>query len=278
MQLVGDVGGTKSSWMWKDHSGGVRQVRLGPFHPLMHGPEDLFSLFSDSVVWDYRSDIKVVYYYGTACNTAASIRTVTEQLGRVFAQATIEVYSDILGAARAASGDQASISCILGTGSSSCVYDGHQIVERIPSLGYLLADDGSGADLGRELIRAYYFGLLSQTTMERLESFSSMHRDQLLHTLYRHPSPNRQLASFVPFIVQQLDEEDIYVIVRGAFDRFIQYYIVPYAASKDYAVYFSGSVAWYLRRVMAEGLKNHNLQIGKFVRDPIVELYNYHHG
>ena len=35
------------------------------------------------------------------------------------------------------------ITCILGTGSNTCYFDGVKIVENGPSLGFMLGDEGS---------------------------------------------------------------------------------------------------------------------------------------
>ena len=63
----------------------------------------------------------------------------------------------MLGAARAASGSKPSIIGILGTGSNSCLYDGEKIADQIPSLGYLLSDEGSGNHIGKLLIKSYFY-------------------------------------------------------------------------------------------------------------------------
>ena len=65
--------------------------------------------------------------------------------------APIEVYSDLMAAARAYAG-ASGIACILGTGSNSCLYDGTEITEHISPLGFILGDEGSGAVLGKLLV------------------------------------------------------------------------------------------------------------------------------
>ena len=65
---------------------------------------------------------------------------------------TVEVYSDLLAAARALCGHEPGIACILGTGSNSCLYDGTGIASNVSPLGYILGDEGSGAVLGKLFI------------------------------------------------------------------------------------------------------------------------------
>ena len=64
-----------------------------------------------------------------------------------------------MAAARALWFDEPGIVAILGTGSNSCVYDGINIIEAVPSLGYILGDEGSGAYLGKKLLQYYYLQL-----------------------------------------------------------------------------------------------------------------------
>lgn len=64
----------------------------------------------------------------------------------------VEVNSDLLGAARALCGHESGIACILGTGSNSCYYNGKNIEQHVSPLGFILGDEGSGADLGRRLV------------------------------------------------------------------------------------------------------------------------------
>ena len=69
-----------------------------------------------------------------------------------FSTKNIEINSDLLAAARALCGRDEGIACILGTGSNSCYYNGSEIVDNIPPLGFILGDEGSGATLGRLLV------------------------------------------------------------------------------------------------------------------------------
>ena len=60
-----------------------------------------------------------------------------------------------MGAARASLNLTDGIACILGTGSNTCLYKKHKIVTKIPALGYILGDEGSGAVLGRNILNLY---------------------------------------------------------------------------------------------------------------------------
>lgn len=54
----------------------------------------------------------------------------------------------MLGAARAVCGHKEGLACILGTGMNSCLFDGNHMTKNVPSLGFILGDEGSGAVMG----------------------------------------------------------------------------------------------------------------------------------
>ena len=67
-----------------------------------------------------QSFIEEIFFYGAGCTKEKS-GIVSTALHEVFSQTTtIEVNSDMLGAARALCGNQPGIICILGTGIRSC--------------------------------------------------------------------------------------------------------------------------------------------------------------
>lgn len=78
----------------------------------------------------------------------------------------VEVYSDLLGAARGLCGHHEGVACILGTGSNSCLYDGEKIVQNTPALGYILGDEGGGAVLGRMFLNALLKGRLDNAVAD----------------------------------------------------------------------------------------------------------------
>src|SRR5699024_8566067 len=81
---------------------------------------------------------------------------VEKALKACFPNSVIHVWHDLLGAARACFHDEAGIACILGTGSNSCLFDGKEVIEHIPSLAFILGDEASGGWFGKKLINMYF--------------------------------------------------------------------------------------------------------------------------
>lgn len=78
--------------------------------------------------------IDAIYFYGAGCAFPEKNRIVEEAI-TPYIPAPIEVYSDLMAAARALCGSRPGIACILGTGSNSCLYDGTEITGAYLSLG-----------------------------------------------------------------------------------------------------------------------------------------------
>ena len=64
---------------------------------------------------------------------------------------------------------ETNITCILGTGSNSCLYDGEKIYENAPSLGFIAGDEASGNYFGKKIISLYFNKLLPKDLIEIFE-------------------------------------------------------------------------------------------------------------
>ena len=96
-----------------------------------------------------------IFFYGSGC-TPVHVPIVKQVLSEVLSPKSVEVYSDLMAAARALCGHEAGIACILGTGANSCLYDGEQIQQNTPALGFILGDEGSGSVLGRMFLNGIF--------------------------------------------------------------------------------------------------------------------------
>ena len=164
----------------------------------------------------------------------------------------------------------------MGTGSVCAYYNGAEICKVSPSLGYLIGDDGSGAALGKELLKAYFYGLLPQ---ELAESFSTEHdlrRETILENLYHKERPNVYLASFAPFLKDHIHEESIASIVFDSFNAFFRHNMNKIIEEKKLRVAFVGSIAFHFNDILQEVAKSNKLLIHDTQKDPIISLSAYH--
>ena len=115
-------------------------------------------------------------------------------LESVFKKAEVSVESDMLGAARGLLGRNAGVACILGTGSGSCFYNGEQIDWCVPSLGYILGDEGSAAVLGKRLVGDLLKNQLGEDLKADFFAEQETSMADIIEHVYRQPFPNRFLA------------------------------------------------------------------------------------
>ena len=152
MILIADCGSTKIDWCLLNNNKVEKQVFTLGVNAVMLTEEEMRQRFAEQLMpelSDYAASIDAVYFYGAGCLAAEVCGNVARAIRANIPAPVIEVYTDLLAAARALCGHKPGIACIMGTGSNSCLYDGSSIVANVSPLGFILGDEGSGAVLGR---------------------------------------------------------------------------------------------------------------------------------
>lgn len=185
------------------------------------------------------------------------------------------IESDMLAAARAASGQKPAIVCILGTGSNSCLYDGEKITDQIPSLGYLLSDEGSGNHIGKLLLTSYFYREMTEEDALLFQSRFAVMREEVLRHLYTENGVSAYLAEFSIFL-NYCSNSLKNKVLEKAFSQFIETRILKYNEFSKFDLYFAGSIADIYQDVLSGICKKYNLSIAGIVRKPIESLMQYH--
>lgn len=274
MTLIADSGSTKTAWAicGLGHAAATHETAgINPFHQ----SESNISRTAAALPSDMRQADKV-RFYGAGC-TAEKKEAVARALRTVFAHADIAVESDLLGAARALLRHERGIACILGTGSNSCLYDGHRITQNVPPLGYILGDEGSGAAIGKRFVGDC---LKNQTPADLkrlfLDTYATSTADIVEH-VYRQPLANRYLAQFAPFLSANIDRYDyIRTLVTDCFRDFFTRNVLQYDGARDLPVAFVGSVAFHFAALLREAAQTLGLTVGKIEKSPIAGLAAFH--
>jgi len=271
MTIVADSGSTKTTWVDIDSGNKVVTEGLNP-----HFTTDEAFLSACGKVAE-RGLPQSVYFYGAGCGDEQQRKRGAALLANAFVGAEIYVATDMLGACRAVSGDEASVVGILGTGSNACYYNGKDIEVTSPSLGYILGDEGSANHLGRKLVDNYLKGKMS-------EELSSMFHDRYPYTytewmnhIYHQPNPNRFLASLARFAVDNIaiDEcrDDIWYVVDKWHSEQLGYVITRSHCDK---INIIGSFGKAIEPVLRKTLSDYCLNVGTVIADPIDALCEYH--
>ncbi|MBN2638233.1 MAG: ATPase [Bacteroidales bacterium] len=276
MKLIIDSGATKTQWslMTGKEAQHFYTRGLNPYYMtvetihqtlLRELPEELL-----------REPVKEIFFYGTGCSTKQNCNSIQSVLQHFFSQASITVHHDLYGAALALLHDQPGIACILGTGSNSCLWDGHQIIENAPSLGYMLGDEGSGTYLGKLLLKMILSEKADPKLSDAFFTFTRMNFAEILHKIYKEENPNRWIASLAEFAANHKKHPDIQEIIKKNFNDFIYEQVSRYTGFDKQDLSFTGSVAWFYQDELREVLEENHLISGIIMKDPMEGLIRWH--
>ncbi len=276
MILIADSGSTKTDWRMIDSQGNIAQAKTVGINPY-HQPEDAIAqLLRDELLPQLAMPVAQVYFYGAGCATREVSRQVQRAIAQVFQEAAIEVYSDLVAAARALCTHTPGIACILGTGANSCLYDGAVITDHIPPLGYILGDEGSGAYLGKELLNRFLKRDIPEDLRQPFEKRYQLTEADALENVYRKPQANRYLAGFSRFAFHHLQHPYIARMVYDGFAAFFDKNVCPYKDYEQYQVHFTGSVAFYYSNLLRQVASDKGIAVQNILESPIAGLTLYH--
>ena len=157
--LIADSGSTKTDWTILRDGNVVMNVKTIGFNPYFQTRDEVSLEILNKLKPHINSelqDITEVHYYGAGCSTAENSQLIKDAISITLGVPAISVSHDLLAAARALCKREWGIACILGTGSNSCLYNGEEIIENVPSTGYLWSDYGGGSQIGKFFIRDFF--------------------------------------------------------------------------------------------------------------------------
>ena len=276
MMLIADSGSAKTDWCVILDNTPIKRIGTKGLNPFFQSEEEIQQELTHSLLPQLpEGTIDSVYFYGAGCTPEKAPtlrRAIADSLPVV---GNIKAYSDMLAAARGLCGREAGITCILGTGSNSCFYDGKEIVNHISPLGFILGDEGSGAVLGKLLVGDILKNQLSPAIKEVFLKQFDLTVPEIIDRVYRQPFPNRFLASLSPFIAQHLEEPGIRQLVLGSFIAFLRRNVMQYDYTQ-YPAHFIGSVAHCYKEILQEAAQETGIRIGKILQSPMEGLIQYH--
>ncbi len=215
-----------------------------------------------------------VFFYGSGC-TPAHVPMMVQMLSELFSPQNVDVQSDLMAAARALCQHEAGIGCILGTGANSCLFDGEQIVQNTPALGYILGDEGSGSVLGRMFMNAIFKNPDYADIRDAYLHDQRLTQADIIRKVYSEPMGNRFLASTSLYIEQHLDHPLLRQLVIDNFRAFFRANLNPYRR-KDLPVGVVGSMAFHYREQLEEAARLEGYTLGNILKSPMEGLITYH--
>lgn len=273
--LIADSGATKTEWCLTDGTES-RTIYTEGLNPYYHTTESIKEVIEHNLLPEFDSTIKELFFYGAGCDSEEKESIVREALAYTFPDTSIQIYHDLLGAARACFHNEPGIACILGTGSNSCLYDGEKILEHVPSLAFILGDEGSAGYFGKKLINKYFRYEIPDDLKDDLERNYNMSLDHINKGLYDGSQKSRFIASYGAFLGEHADHPFIKEMLYEGFENFISRIVLKYTNATDHEVRFIGSVAYAHQEMIKEILRKYDLIPGLFVKDPMARLEEFH--
>jgi N-acetylglucosamine kinase-like BadF-type ATPase len=277
--LIADSGSTKTDWRYIDENGKISSFRSEGYNPYLISGKEMEESLRREVLEQMGNQIpSELFFYGAGCGADEKKAVVKNALSGIFPNSKIEIQTDLLGAARSLCGQENGIVAILGTGSNSCSFDGKNIIENRPSLGYVLGDEGSGAALGKSLLRLFLYEDMEVKLKANFVKRFDLSREKILQHIYKEPLPNRYLASFAKFIFQNIEQQQCAELVIENFRSFFIHHILRYKNAKELPLHVTGSVGFYFSNILRGVAEEQGVKLGRVTEIPISGLLNFHIG
>lgn len=275
--LIADSGSTKAEWCLLVDGKKKKTITTQGISPYFLSAGQIQDLLEKELIPKLK-DLKPdeIYYYGTGCSNPANVKIVNQALHKVFGKIKVAVTHDLMGAARALCGKEKGVASILGTGSNSCYYNGRSIMKNSPGLGFILGDEGSGAYLGRKVIQHFLYNTFDPDLMDRFNAKYNTNAVEILEAVYKGPLPNRYLAAYTGFLVENRGHFMIENIIEDGFNDFFFNHLYKYKETWTMPIHFIGSVAYGFKDVLKSMCHNYELQLGRVLKQPMEGLIKYH--
>ncbi|MCX6291921.1 MAG: hypothetical protein NT126_09185 [Bacteroidetes bacterium] len=279
MILIADSGSTKTDWRLVDDEKKIHSFRSAGLNPYFLNIDEIAGIIEkDLLPFAKPEQIRSIYFYGAGCSPGDKRRIVSDGIKKNYPDANLEMNDDLVAACRALSGKQKAIVCILGTGSNSCLFDGNKMVDQVPSLGFILGDEGSGTDIGKKFLRAYFYRELNAESLKLFEHELKYTREEILHAVYKEPSPNRFIASFSEFVFKHRTLPEMTGIVHESFSGFFDRHVCKYHDYRNLEVHCTGSIGFHFENIFREVAGEKGIRAGKITRSPMEGLIAFHLG
>lgn len=277
MILLADSGSTKTDWGLVENGKLVKRLRTSGMNPFQMSEEAITEEIKTHLVPELPGTVlDEVHFYGAGCTKEKQPIVERALRANLTINGECEVASDMLGAARGICGHKPGIACILGTGSNSCSYDGKNLVKNVSPLGFILGDEGSGAVLGKLLVGDVLKNQMPEAITKRFFEKYKLTSAEIIDRVYRQPKPNTFLASFVPFLEENIEEPKIYNLVKESFRSFLRRNVMQYDGWQTLPIGFNGSIAKIYKKPLLEALEEEGMHLGRIIQAPMEAMVEYH--
>ncbi|MCF8230682.1 MAG: hypothetical protein K9J27_00730 [Bacteroidales bacterium] len=276
MIVVVDHGATTSRWWFYDPAKASEDYfEMKGFSPRYSADESIQDTLrqAQQQIPDKREG--EMYFYSTGVSNKVIHSDLKKHLNHFFPEMVINLHTDLTGAGRAMLGDQDGVVAILGTGSNAGFYSNHKVEFQPVNLGYLLGDEGSGAHIGKLLLKDYLEERMPKNLSEEFSNSLPGDKSEVVTFIHKQPS-GKTLASFGPFAAKHKEEPYIGQLLEKSFQAFFDHIIARVSVKEYTNLGVSGSIAWLHGDVFKNVAASYGYKVHKILKDPIDEVIEYH--
>lgn len=282
VQVIGEIGGSSSRWAVLDGDATsiwpAKGDRLPGFNPVSGDGTGFATAIREQFIAVQPAALQAaqVWIYGAGCGSEERQQRMSEAMRRVWPGAAVEVDSDLMGAAIGLCGTTAGLVLILGTGMNAGYFDGSRLHRPMPSLGYLLGDEGSGADIGRHLLQDLFYARIPDGIQDLIFGVPGPRLPQVLQSIHQAPHPARELAGHTALLAPHLDRPYVRELIQARFHALADLLTRFFKPEQLERVHATGSVAYGFREILADVLLDRGMTLMAVEPDPLPGLVRHH--
>ena len=271
-------GSNNAGWRLAKQGRTVASFNTNAINPYFNDEKYIVQLLNKNInLIHHAEEIKRIYFYGAGASSEDLRQVIHNALSTFFKFAKITVGHDIEAAAIACCRNNPGIVGICASGSNAAWYDGKKVKLNNYGLGYILADEGSGNWLGRQLIKGFMNETLPANIRKKFEQRYDADRKTLLEKVYRQKQPALFLSGFCDFYTDNQDDAYLRNVIKTGFDKLMHTYLLPlHQQHPEAPVYFAGSVAANFQDILHESAEAAGIKIASIVKEPINNLLSYY--
>jgi glucosamine kinase len=271
-------GSNHADWRLSDKGRTVASFKTNGINPYFIDEKHIIQILNKNInLIHHAEEIKRIYFFGAGSSSKELQAIVLSAFSAFFKNAKVSVSHDIEGAAIACCRNTPGIIGICGSGSNAAWYDGRKVKPNNYGLGYILADEGSGNWLGRQLIKSFMSETLPENLRKKFVHKYEADRKTLLEKVYRQKQTALYLSSFSEFFIENDGDEYLKSVIKDGFNRLIATYLLPLHKQYPQAtLHFEGSVAFAFQDYLREATAEAGLEIAGIIKEPINNLLTYY--
>jgi glucosamine kinase len=271
-------GSNYADWRLADKGRTIASFKTSGINPYFNDEKYILQLLNKNInLIHHAEEIKRIYFFGAGASSDELRQVVHNAFSAFFKFGKVTVSHDITAVGIACCKNSPGIVCICGSGTNAAWYDGRKVIPNNYGLGYILADEGSGNWLGRQLIKGFMSDTLPTNISKKFAHRYDADRTNLLEKVYRQKQPALFLSSFTDFFMENNEDKYLQDVIIKGFSKLINTYLLPlHKQHPGASVHFAGSVAANFQDHLYQVASDNKLTITNIIKEPINNLLTYY--